>query len=487
MTELIKKFSTELLPDGGTVIAAVSGGADSMLLLYLLNEIINSGIKDIALIAAHFNHGIRENAVRDETLVKDYCLKNAIPFRTGRGNVPEYADRMKLSTETAARELRYGFLSSLSQDEKSKNGKKTVIATAHHMDDNAETILLNLIRGCGMSGLIGIKPSSIMRIGGCQTEIIRPMLLFSKADIVKAAEERGIPFVHDETNDIADASRNRLRLEIIPLLRGINPSLSETLIRNASVLAEDEAFFSSYIDREYGSYVRKTDGIITADKARIAAAPLAVKRRIAKHILNLSGIEKDYSFSDIERTVSLFDGTAGRSEKVGSILIQANACTVDFLSGDVLKLASLEEGQLLFSSGRDDFAKLGAVKTPTGELEVSLLDGSEAERVKRKLLSGARIEKEKGYLDFSKLGDEIIVRTKRDGDSFFPVGAPGRKNLGDIMTDIKLPLHRRRTLPIVESGGEIVFVPNIRISETVRVTEGTERILYLLYKDKLSK
>ena len=213
--------------EGKKLLCAVSGGADSMCLLHLLCS------RGFDVTAAHFEHGIRgEESLRDAAFVENWCRECGIPFRLGHGNVPAYARDKGLSLEEAARELRYDFLFRTAAE----IGADCIV-TAHNLDDNAETVLFNLIRGSGTAGLCGIpRRRGLIR---------RPLLDTSRADILAYLAENDVPHVEDSTNDSDDYSRNLIRHRIMPALREINPRFPEAAARTARLAAQDEDCLSA--------------------------------------------------------------------------------------------------------------------------------------------------------------------------------------------------------------------------------------------------
>lgn len=209
------------LPEGGRVLCALSGGLDSMCLLHFLSQ-----QPDVTVTAAHFHHGLRETAHRDQAFVQHWCQEHHIPLICGNGDTRSLAEQEGLSVEEAARRLRYAFL-----EETAQTVGCDWIATAHHADDNAETMLLNLIRGTGLKGLCGIPP--------VRNSIIRPFLDVTQATLKQYAAVHHLPHVEDETNqDPNVAARNRLRLQVMPLLRELNPQAVAHMTRTAGILRE---------------------------------------------------------------------------------------------------------------------------------------------------------------------------------------------------------------------------------------------------------
>lgn len=212
---------------GKTVLVALSGGRDSVALLCALMEL--SKEEGFAVVAAHYNHHLRKTAGRDEDFVRSFCAGRGIPLAVGGGDVAAFAREMGLSTEEAARTLRYRFL-----EETAEQMGADFIATAHHAGDNAETVLMNLLRGTGLRGLGGIPP--------VRGRIIRPLLAVSRDEINNYMEKNALPYVEDETNARTVYTRNRLRHELLPLLEEISPGSTGRIALAAERLRQDEDF-----------------------------------------------------------------------------------------------------------------------------------------------------------------------------------------------------------------------------------------------------
>ncbi len=276
-TELLRRSPPEALPDGGPrVLCAVSGGVDSMCLLFMLDAWCKE--RGSRLIAAHFNHQIRgEAADRDEAFVRDVCRRWGIPLTVGRGDVPSFARREGLSLEEAARTLRYAFLHQAAETEGCH-----CICTAHHADDNAETVLLNLIRGTGLKGLAGME--------GRRELVRRPLLHVTRAELQDYAAVWNIPYVEDETNaDPAAAARNLLRLQVTPLLRQLNPRAVEHINQTAAQLrTADRALEEDAFARIACAEVRKGRAALPTDA--LIQAPEAVRPRMLLQLLDLLGV-----------------------------------------------------------------------------------------------------------------------------------------------------------------------------------------------------
>lgn len=271
------------LPEG-SVLAAVSGGADSVAMLRLLADIMESGqrvnrlsqaktdVQSSGTLAAHYNHCLRPEADEDEAFVRDLCENWGIPFISERGDVAAEAARRKRGVEETARDMRYAFLERV----RVQTGADW-IATAHTASDNVETLLLNLSRGTGLAGLCGIPQQ--------RGRIIRPLLNVSREEIISFLSERGIDFREDGSNADIRYRRNYIRHNVIPSLREVNPALTGALSRTAELLREDEAYLSSLAADEWGRHGAVSDGRVRFPAKRLNELPKPVASRICRLIV----------------------------------------------------------------------------------------------------------------------------------------------------------------------------------------------------------
>lgn len=268
-------FLRRRFPDGGRVLCAVSGGRDSMCLLHFLDAWGPS--HGLFSAAAHFNHHLRGAADQDEAFVRDWCADRNIPFFSGRGDVLTLAEREGLSVEEAGRKLRYAFL-----EETAEREGFDAILTAHHADDNAETVLLNLIRGTGVRGLTGIPP--------VRGRICRPFLEISRAELADYAAAHNLPHVEDATNaDPAAAARNLLRLRVMPLLQELNPRAAEHVTQTAARLRETEEGLEDLTERSLRR-VSVQPGRVTIRLGDLAEVPEFLRPRVLLGMFDLLGV-----------------------------------------------------------------------------------------------------------------------------------------------------------------------------------------------------
>ena len=290
------EFLRGRFPHGGRVLCAVSGGLDSMCLLDFMTRQPSFSVG-----AAHFNHCLRgAEADRDEEFVRDFCAKRRIPFVSGSGDTRLLAEKEDLSIEEAARRLRYEFLNKAAED-----GGYDAILTAHHADDNAETVLLNLVRGTGSAGLAGIP-----QVRG---NICRPFLRIPRAELAAYAAAHGVPHVEDSTNDDPDAAaRNALRSSVMPVLRQINPKCVENIARTSAILREESDALES-MARGLMNQIKELPDGVSVPCLMLTEVPQAVAERAVLQLLaQTAGHRKDLTAAHV---LAVLDLARGRTEE----------------------------------------------------------------------------------------------------------------------------------------------------------------------------
>ncbi|MDD4311647.1 MAG: tRNA lysidine(34) synthetase TilS [Eubacteriales bacterium] len=420
------------------VLVALSGGADSTALLLSLNELyIESKIG--GLFAAHLNHGIRgESALRDQQFCAALCERLSIPFDTETADVPAYAKEHGQSLEQAGRELRYAFL------ERARiRFQASVIATAHHQDDQAETLLLHLIRGSGLIGLCGMQPRS--------GNLIRPMLGVEKTKIPAYLAERGEAYCQDETNEENEAMRNRVRHELMPMLATLNPSIAQTLSKTSELLARDEALLTSLAN--------EAEDVISLGRGLGRKALCEMEEPIASRIVRKRIYEScgEVAQADIRRVLALLSARTGTKIE---------------LHGNV---TAWTDAQTLWIGEHPDVAQYEMVFVPEGETVTPRgTFFSEYTSSWKQTLDGVE-----AYLDRNKLPQDLVVRSRREGDRFYPLGAPGERKLSDVLTDKKIA-KEMRDLPLLCHENQVYYAAGLTISDRVKVTPETREILHII-------
>ena len=429
-----------LLSAGEEATVALSGGADSVALLWVLRH-LGPGL-GIRLRAAHFHHGLRgEEADRDADFCRDLCAEWGIPFSLGRGDARARAAETGESLEEAARALRYAWLESVAPGP---------IATAHNADDNAETILLHLIRGSGPRGLGGIPPR--------RGRIVRPLLGCTRAEILDLLDRNGLPHVEDSSNAADDCLRNRLRHRVMPLLLAENPSLAETVGRTAALVRAEDAYLSRLAARA-AEACRAGEGWSCA--GLVALEPV-LRRRVLAALLRDLGPE-DPALAHVKLLESLL--RAGPSARIS-------------LPGGWI--ARREYDLLLFVPA----SEVPERKAPEPwELPLALPGVTELPGVLGRILCSVTKNSNFGQKNLNTYAlrcdmitsDGALIRTRRPGDRLTLPG--GTKALKALMIDRKIPAARRDRLPVLIVNGKIAAVFGLGADPAFLAPEGEEALL----------
>lgn len=442
MMEMERKILRALrengVAEGSDLTVALSGGADSVALLAGLRELAPS--MGLCLRAAHFHHGLRgEEADRDAEFCRVLCDGWQIPFTLGRADAAREAAATGHSLEEAARDLRYAFLYETAPG---------LIATAHNADDNAETLLMHLIRGTGLRGLGGIPPR--------RDRLVRPLLGCTRAEILAYLQAKGLSHVEDSTNHSDDCLRNRLRHRILPLLRQENPSLTGTLCRTAALLRQEDDYLSEQAARAEAA-CRQGEGY---DCARLRALEPVLRRRIWMSRLQALGLE-DPAGVYVEALERLL-----RSDKPSARL--------DLPGG---KVARREYGQLLFSLPplqpvpETELRIPGVTVLPDrlGILTCFVTKNSNFSQKKHTIFP----------MRYDMISQRTLkVRSRRPGDRLHLAG--GTKSLKELMIDRKIPALRRNRLPVLTVDGRIAAVVGVGMDPDF-APSGDETVLLIRF------
>lgn len=438
VSETIKKHN--MIPKGSVVVAGVSGGSDSMAMLYILNKLSTEiGFK---LKVAHVNHGIRgEEADRDERFVLDYCEKNRISVRTSHFDVIGDAAKLGKGLEEVGREVRYEFFSSFGED--------VIIATAHNLSDKAETFLFNFTRGSTLRGLCSIPAK--------RGNIIRPLIDCSKAEIEKFCEDNSIPYVTDCTNTDTHYARNRIRHNVVSELKEINPSFEQSAMRCMDSLREDELFLDSLANELYEKS-KASDGF---DVSVLNSAATPVKKRtMIKIIETVFDVTPEY---DAVNSLCRITENGGKCEINGGIIARVRAGRLEFpkKSVDVYEILELREG----------LNKIGdklVFATFTQNLETN---------------SSQNILKEdfKYYIDCDKIHGKLILRSRKEGDKISLAGRGCTKTLKKLFNEKAILPEARNAIVVAADESEVVAVEGIGVDSHKLADKNTERILILSF------
>jgi tRNA(Ile)-lysidine synthase len=428
------------------ILIAYSGGVDSTGLLHFLLELQEEWSFELFL--GHFNHRLRKMAEEDEQFVRRLARRYSLPLFVGSRDVRSHARSRKLNIEDAGRRLRYEFLKKTALEI-----GRAKVATGHTMTDQAETFLIRLMRGSGPRGLSGIYP----RVEGV---IVRPLIQVEREDIEAYLKERGIEFRIDESNFDRRFLRNRVRLDLLPYIKkNFEPEIVSQLGRITSIVREEESLLESIAQEKAQRAISKKEGRVSLDIKFLLSLPRALSRRILRSfIYELKGNLRNISFEGVESVLSLKDG---KEYPLGQDLILRR-----------------ERGQVFRK--REALPKISYEYEWSGEgpLEIKEI-GLKFEGKKIKKRSSLCLEfddQTRGFLDFGRLRFPLLIRNRRQGDRYRPLGAPGEKKLKEIMRAKRIPLPERERRPVFLSGNEIVWILGLSVSEKHKVEEGTSEI-----------
>jgi tRNA(Ile)-lysidine synthase len=419
------------------ILLAVSGGIDSMVMLHLFRQ---AGFR---LGIAHCNFQLRgEDSRADEALVNMACVDQSIPFHVKRFDTETYADSRGMSIQMAARELRYTYFSEVVREQ-----GYDAIATAHHLDDSFETVLLHLTKGTGFEGITGIPVRN--------DHVIRPMLFATRKMIAEYAQLHHLIWREDKSNDSDDYQRNFIRHQVVPALRGINPNLGETFRYTQERLQGAGLLLKYYVDQ-----FRAQSITFSGDDMKIDMQAL---KNLPSPVVMLWEILKDKGFNYAQ---------------CQDILDNDHQSGKQFLSST--HLLTVDRQQFFVQQKTDSASSCFAidsfpvsVQTELGSLRFEEIPKDEF-----------RLEKnsERAQLDFHKVKFPLLWRTWKEGDSFIPLGMQYPKKLSDFLIDIKMPLPEKEKVTVIESAGTIIWVVGFRIHDRFKVTDETHQVMTIDFR-----
>ena len=463
MSQFLSSLESEiqsrgLLPRGAKVLVAVSGGVDSLVLLHALHLL--AGKHGWKIFVAHFNHQLRGRASdADEKLVRRAAAVLKLPIAVESAEVKAFAQKSKFSIEMAARKLRHEFFARTAKQQKS-----SIVALAHHADDQVELFFLRVLRGAGGEGLAGMKwrsPSPVEH----KLTLVRPLLACTKAGLRAFARESKIRFREDATNTSADFLRNRIRHELSPLLQtSSQPGLAKTILRLMEIVGAESDFVGEAAQqwlsgRGRASAQNKSQSLLTStatiEKHSFASLSVAVQRKVVQRQLLALGVAADFELIEpLRKTpdhwVSVRAGWSVARDGAGKVRLQEQF------------EAQFQADELAFTlQGRAGQVELGGKEicwrlTPAKKF------------VRPQSQTGGEV------FDADQIGNELILRHWRAGDRFQPLGLPSPVKLQDLFVNAKIPRARRHELVVATTRtGEIFWVEGLRMSERFKLTAAT--------------
>jgi len=424
-----------LITEDDRVLLAVSGGIDSMVMAHLFTR------TDYSTGIAHCNFSLRgKESDKDEELVKAFAGKNRIPFFSKRFDTRSYAEKKGISIQMAARDLRYRWFEEL-MDKKGYS----VTAVAHNLNDNIETLLINLIRGTGITGLTGMKP--------CGERIIRPLLFAKREMITRYCKSNRITYREDGSNSETKYTRNKIRHLVIPVLREINPSIENTLQKTSERLRGTDNIITLFISELKEKIISERNGTVILRINKLS--PYIMNNAVLYELTEEFGMTAPL-LNDLKNIISgepggmIFTGTHRIIKNRNELIVTP----LSYPSAEPLTFRNLTELR----------------KAPFFRSVIS---------VNITLNFRVPADKATACIDFSKLRFPLVIRKWNNGDVFYPFGMKHRKKLSDYFTDRKFSLPDKERVLLLEAGGKIVWIIGERIDDRFRVTQGTKRALII--------
>ncbi len=442
--DFIRRY--QLVVQGQSVLLAVSGGVDSMVMLHLFSKLREQLRLRLSII--HINHQLRgEESMGDEKFVTEMSDFYHIPFFCERINVISYAHELGLSKQLAARMLRYN---SFEQVRLKINAD--VVATAHHSDDNAETVLLNIIRGTGIHGLSGIPPK---RESGC---IIRPLLFATRKEISTYSEKEGVKYRNDSSNLSLAYRRNELRHKILPMMQKHNPSIIPTLNHIADIMRDVNQKMRRIVDKTIHSIIQiDTQNSLKLNIKKLKSEPDFIWDEIFIQLLNQMKIEPT------EKKVTALHRLC--TQPTGRVVELSGKCA-----------AYRDRNYIVFKITESDQPNIKQVELGRSyDYKDYLVSISMPESVPSAYTGTQEVE----YIDAERLGKQLILRPWQAGDWFIPLGMKTKKKLSDFFTDQKVPRYQKSSIPVLESDGSIVWICGKRLDDRFKLTNRTQTAIRL--------
>ncbi len=466
--EYCRKY--HMLQKGDGVVLGVSGGADSVCLLFMLLSLRSK--LDLKLSVVHVNHGIRPDASEDADYVRGLCEEQDVPFYLFEEKIEELAKKRGCSTEEAGRQYRYEVFAEVMEKEHAQK-----IAVAHNRNDRAETMLFHLFRGTGLTGLTGIRP--------VREQIIRPLLCLDRAEIEEYLEEKGIVYRHDSTNDSDDYTRNKIRHHILSYAeQEIVPGTVASMNRTADILTETEHYIEEQVQKAKSECVQEIQGEepgFRLDSVAFGALHEFIKKRLVLDLLKeLSPGHKDIAAVHVEDVCLLF-GREGNREihlpygirarrQYGELFLErpGSAYTTYELEEILIRPEEITEEEKAFPLGRGRRIYLKLLNLDKNP--VNLKDIPQNQYTK--------------WFDYDKIIGCLALRNRRGGDylTMRSGEALQHKKVKDYMIAEKIPKIQREQIPLLAEGEHVLWLVGYRISEYYKVDENTKRILQVRFE-----
>lgn len=452
-----------VLADRESILVAVSGGPDSTALLAILHRL--AATLRIGLTLAHFDHRLRgkSEAAGDLEYVKSLASRFGLTLVRGGADVRSSANKRGQSIEDAARSLRYAFLA-----REARRTGASVVATGHTLSDQAETLLLHIARGSGADGLAGMRPRSKWPIGR-GPYLARPLLCLTRREIEHYCNDLGLDPRNDDTNQQLTATRNRIRLRVLPELQAVNPRIAEALARLASTSARDADYLDDVARGTLAALATSDRHHLTLRRDGLRALAPAISTRVIRAAIErVAGSGADIEMTHVEAILALVlvDKRPVRLSLPGTVTVQSDSTSIHFLECPPATQARVPEANIAVPG-----------TTTAGAWTIH------CELVARPATFAPRTPLE-AYLSPRLTATKLLLRSRRNGDHLRPLGLGGEKKLQDILVDSKIPVRERDRVPLICDETGILWVAGHCLDERARVLESDRQALRITVEIK---
>ncbi len=440
------------------IVVGISGGVDSMVLLHAMQ------VKGYAPIAAHFNHKLREGSDQEAEVIRAYCLEEGLPFRTGSGDVRQFAGEGSYSIEEAARILRYQFLFDVAAQEMAG-----AVAVAHHADDQVETILMNLLRGAGTKGLSGMQVVSIPNPWHESIPLVRPLLEVEKKELVDYQLEFQLPVIEDLSNLDEVFFRNKIRHTLVPQLEGLTPGFHKRLLQTAEILSAEDQALDHYCNIAWTTCCHSQgSSYLQLAREELLDYPVAIQRRLIKKALkNLRPDFTELNYLQVEAALDFIRNPNRKSANWVAKVNLSQSPKMVVLSTWETDVVKNQFPQLL---GHDhlQIPDKGEVSLGNGwYLVISPVEYSQDEYDRIEIPGEDFLV----WMDWSAITENSVIRPRQEGDMIKPLGMDGSSmKVADMMINEKIPAPYREDWPLISGKDMILWVPGGRLSQEASIT-----------------
>ncbi|NPV56603.1 MAG: tRNA lysidine(34) synthetase TilS [Anaerolineae bacterium] len=451
------------------VVAGVSGGADS---LAMLDGMLRCGYD---VIVTHLNHGIRAQAAEDAQFVQDFAARRNLPYISAEVDVPALARRERRSLEEAARRARYAFLFQVAEEHHAQ-----AVAVGHNADDQVETVLMHLLQGSGLEGLAGMKARLQPNPWHPTIALVRPLLAFWRSEIEAHCAEMDLTPVADLTNQDPAYLRNRIRLELLPLLQAMQPAVKTSILRLAEISSEDAVYLDEQVSAAWRNVLDEAgETWLRFDRDRLLDQSPAIQKRLLRRAFQcLAPTNRELDWRAVQTASDFLQAPT----RTGGIGLPGRLRA--WLEGDAFYIAR---------SGATDlphtFPQL-ALANPTLLPAAGFVDLDGGWRLHIESCAGERLpvapsDPRHAWLDADALDHPLALRNPLPGDRFHPLGMARPMRLSDFWVNQRVPARLRARFPLVVCGDRIVWIPGLRVAEWAKATANSTRILCIIIQTSI--